>query len=540
MTILALPLILIILSVAFVSALAFHKAHGTGKTLSRVLFFLIIVLGLVAFINGSKYHHAISFPSTDWRGYVPTPPMGKNSQYAEGNYSSSPNNSSPIWDKKLGRYIEEGSYSPGPNNSTFEPVAEIANNNPAQWPQNPQVSSLESFKEYPGGDDYRMSEPTYFFLNWFRLGLLTMAGLVLVGGLVLIIYMLFSSKTRAIGIGLLVAGPILLLLVAVGFYSFSEVPVPEAQIVSLTDHNVPGARIPLPPGYQTAEPPPPPPGYEVPQVPPIPDAPLLQPLQPAQQKLNSPNSKALVEAYESVINNYCKSLVQPLKMEIKDNLPEKVSTLKIDFQDLGQITVSGSSLLINSIGQAMAKAMVEKMKQKIQATGDAPLAKMPISKLPPDLHVAQNSPPPVQPAATDKPATIEKFPGATDKPATIEKSLATAKSQATIEKPLASDKSPTPIEKPVAATDKSPPPIEKPPAATEKPFAKESSVNKTSAGKTPSAEVAKDSAADRAARLDRQAAAPRGRLLSDERQHRSLYHPPGMRSENSRSIAIGT
>jgi len=77
-----------------------------------------------------------------------------------------------------------------------------------------------------------------------------------------------------------------------------------------------------------------------------------------------PNSKQAIQAYESAISYYTRALALPLKLEKQENIPDKVSTIKISIQDLGQVTVSGSSFLINSIGQTLAKAMTEKMKEK--------------------------------------------------------------------------------------------------------------------------------------------------------------------------------
>ncbi len=89
---------------------------------------------------------------------------------------------------------------------------------------------------------------------------------------------------------------------------------------------------------------------------------MLQPSQ-SQPDKSEPNSKQMVQAYQSAIQYYSKAISLPLKLDIKDDLKEKVSTLKINVQDLGQVTISGSSFLINSIGQALAKAMTERMKE---------------------------------------------------------------------------------------------------------------------------------------------------------------------------------
>jgi hypothetical protein len=89
---------------------------------------------------------------------------------------------------------------------------------------------------------------------------------------------------------------------------------------------------------------------------------MAQPSQ-SRQQTPGPNSKQMVQAYQSAIQYYSKAVSLPLKLDIKDDLKEKVSTLKINVRDLGQVTISGSSFLINSIGQALAKAMTERMNE---------------------------------------------------------------------------------------------------------------------------------------------------------------------------------
>jgi len=183
---------------------------------------------------------------------------------------------------------------------------------------------------------------------WYKLGFLAMIGLMLLGGLAFTIAMISIPKTRTFGIVLLVAGSILFVLLGAGLYlktsytDFGGIP----SIVKLSTNNALPRQpaIPLPPGY-------------------IPQEPMGKISQSQPDNTPSPNSKQIVQAYESAIQYYCKAIAQPLKLEKTEKLTEKVSTLNINFQDIGHVSISGSSFLINSIGQALAKAMTERMKE---------------------------------------------------------------------------------------------------------------------------------------------------------------------------------
>jgi hypothetical protein len=220
--------------------------------------------------------------------------------------------------------------------SVSAPNAQIENQTVGQsaseWPENPQISST-----FPGVQQ-SVPGPTLFVF-------LPILGLLLLGGLAFSITMLSIPKTRTLGIVILAAGSILLVLIGVGllftiYTDFRGIP----GIVQLTPERV-RPRVPTAP---------------VPIA--SPQTLTMQSSQGEQQTNQRPNSKELINVYELLLNNY-KTLTRPLKLEIKDDLKEKVGTLRINVQDIGQVTISGSSFLINSIGQALAKAMTERMKE---------------------------------------------------------------------------------------------------------------------------------------------------------------------------------
>ncbi len=235
------------------------------------------------------------------------------------------------------------------------------------WPDEEQTSRAEAI--VPG-----VLSPS----NW--IGLLVTFALLAAGSLALIIALLSNPKTRLPGIIVLVVGSIVILPILGGLFWFgswqmkpnSETAIvwPAQNIRPMEQINMaqnPGAHVSPPPGYENSEVPPPPPGYI--NQPPN-SKPAKSPPTPASPE---PNSKQIVNAYESAISYYRKAISQPLNLEIKDELKDKVSTLKINVQDIGQVTISGSSFLINSIGQALAKAMTERMKdgnQQIDITAE--------------------------------------------------------------------------------------------------------------------------------------------------------------------------
>lgn len=253
--------------------------------------------------------------------------------------------------------------------------------------QNDQVQSIQSL-DYQDMPAAAASTRGYIDHASLKLRWLLVIGLLLAGGLALIISMLFHSKTRSFGIALLVAGPILLLLIAAGIYSESTYRG-APKIVNLTAHN----------GSTTAS------VSTSPPIP-VPQAPSIQfansiPVIPSPPVVASPDSKQVIHSYEAIINNFSKTLAQPLKMETNEILSDKNSTLRITVRDIGQVTISGSSLLINTIGQALAKAMTERMKEnntQLEVTPD----KSPISKEAAATEIARENPSPAQPAATNK------------------------------------------------------------------------------------------------------------------------------------------
>jgi hypothetical protein len=199
--------------------------------------------------------------------------------------------------------------------------------------------------------------------TWFAFGVLAIFGLLLLGGLAFTVAMISIPKTRTLGIVLLVVGSIIILPIIAGLFwfgsSYSPAPTATESQSSWTTQTIqpPGSTIPLPPGYG-------PPGSAIPLPPGYsPQAPMPQPSQSQPDNTPEPNSKQIVQAYESAIQYYCKAIAQPLKLEKTEILSEKVSTLHINFQDIGHVTISGSSFLINSIGQALAKAMTDRMKE---------------------------------------------------------------------------------------------------------------------------------------------------------------------------------
>jgi hypothetical protein len=221
-----------------------------------------------------------------------------------------------------------------------------------EWPGNSQ-NHTESFSEAVQADQ------SPFVVGsdrktWLVIGLIALVGVVFVGGLALVIIMLLIPKTRAPGIAMLLAGLIMLVVICVGFFLFGTITdfggIPG--VVRLTPQQV-RPRVPIAP---------------IPIA--SPQTPANQSSQGVQQTDYKPNSKELVNVYELLLNDY-KTLTRPLKLEIKDDLKEKVGTLRINVQDIGQVTISGSSFLINSIGQALAKAMTEKMKENNAPAGVA-------------------------------------------------------------------------------------------------------------------------------------------------------------------------
>jgi hypothetical protein len=186
--------------------------------------------------------------------------------------------------------------------------------------------------------------------KWFAIGVIALVVLVVIGGLILVIVMLSNSKTRGPGIALLAVGSVLAVLILAGFWfiasykgmrsDFGGTPAIEyATEVSATRPPVAPAK-PSPVAELS--------GVNKPQT---------------TTSQSKPNSKQMINAYQSAIEYYCKAISLPLKPEIKEDIKEKVSTLRINVQDLGQINISGSSFLINSIGQALAKALSERIKE---------------------------------------------------------------------------------------------------------------------------------------------------------------------------------
>jgi hypothetical protein len=222
----------------------------------------------------------------------------------------------------------------------YQPKVQMVGQSPSLLSDDVQISPTISFAQHPS------------MASWVKIGILALPVLLLLGGLVFTITMLSIPKTRTFGIVLLVAGSILILPIVASLFWFgssytpstaTEVPTTISDSAWTTETiKTPGSAIPLPPGY-TAE------------VPPMPS-------QPQPENTPAPNSKQIVQAYESAIQYYGKAIAQPLKLDKTEKITEKVSTLHINLQDLGHVTISGSSLLINSIGQAMAKAMTDRMK----------------------------------------------------------------------------------------------------------------------------------------------------------------------------------
>jgi hypothetical protein len=218
------------------------------------------------------------------------------------------------------------------------------------------VAEVQAVEEWPGnaqkhGDGGSVRPAPYspfasgaFMKTWLAIGLVAVVGFVFVGGLVLVIVLLTNAKTRMAGISLLGAGSIILVIIAVGLWYFSEFQADFGGVPSIVELPAKNTRL-----RQT-----------VASLPP--QTPAIQSSQSEQQTDERPNSKELVNVYKLLFNDY-KTLTRPLKLEIQDDLKEKVGTLRINVQDIGQITISGSSFLINSIGQALAKAMTERMKE---------------------------------------------------------------------------------------------------------------------------------------------------------------------------------
>ena len=109
-------------------------------------------------------------------------------------------------------------------------------------------------------------------------------------------------------------------------------------------------------------------------------------------------------------------LSHPLNLEVKDELKEKVSTLKINVQDFGQVTISGSSFLINSIGQALAKAMTDRMNES-NAQVDMAAQNVAAKPISPGANAAEPAPSPkTVPAETVNAPTAPKPPDWVGKP----------------------------------------------------------------------------------------------------------------------------
>jgi hypothetical protein len=208
--------------------------------------------------------------------------------------------------------------------------------------------------------------------TWFALGVVVLVGVAIVGGLSLVIALFSKPGTRVAGIVLLSVGAIIALFIGVGAFWYSarsefggpatvadlsspaesfrppQIPVEPQKPMTPAPIRVKAPALVIAQGPITKQPPA--------------TNPAVMPVQPAPPD-HEPDSKEMLNAYQSAMTYYRKALSQPLNLEIKDELKEKVSTLKINVQDLGQVTISGSSLVINSIGQAIAKAMTERMKQ---------------------------------------------------------------------------------------------------------------------------------------------------------------------------------
>ncbi len=301
---------LIMLIITFVLLLSFPKTRKVAAILLSTIFVLLII-GIFAWrvSEVSEFSHAVPMEQFDF-----LQPAVQISPTNDGNSTISVSVPNVAKENQI--------------------VGQSASFN--QWPIESQTPSLAAATS---------TRPT-----WFAFGIRAVFGLLLLGGLAFTVAMLSIPKTRTLGIVLLVVGSIIILPMIAGYFlvgSYSTptaIQIPGNQSAWSTPIRPPGSDIPLPPGY-TAQ------------------APTAKHSK-SQQQTPTPNSKQLINAYESAIQYYTKAISLPLSEDIKDDLKEKVSTLKINVQDLGQVTISGSSFLINSIGQALAKAMTDSMKEK--------------------------------------------------------------------------------------------------------------------------------------------------------------------------------
>jgi hypothetical protein len=289
-----------------------------------------------------------------------------------------------------------------PNSEVVEEVDNTAAKSTAEWSDNSQTVPASPAMPSPihfddGGATGQWaglsSNPTP---SWMFI--MIILALLLLGGLVLAIAMLFSRKTRMAGVTMLVAEPFVLILIAGGLLFFAKVAARPSMINMTPLRNATAINtFPTSPNLDQGV------SASFPTPPAIPQAPTLNFSQPRQQTVNTSNSAKLIEAYESIFNTYSRAIAQPLKIDKMENLSEKVSTLRISVKDIGEVTVSGSSIVINSIGQAVAKAMSERMKENSSQVEITPANSTKISSTEP----APANPIPVQPVSANAPLKNE-------------------------------------------------------------------------------------------------------------------------------------
>jgi hypothetical protein len=379
------PIFTLVIIVALLAA--FMMLLSSGKT--RLIGIILLGSFLTLFLLGIVWWSVSELPHSSQVAQIDLPPgYRQNPRINVGNNSE--NISVPI--AQL-------------NSEDIKEFDNTAAKSAGDWPDNslvaPPASQNPSTIRYDGGG-FQMSElsggPSIVGIIVFLA-----IGLLLIGGLVLAIAMLFNRKTRPAGVTMLVAGPIVLILIAAGLVLFARLNARSNINYAMPAHIATATEV-VPANSnksQQVSAVPVPPAYNANPSSPVPAAP-------------APNSKQLFEAYEAAINYYCKAIAQPLKMDKIENASEKVSTLRVSFRDIGEVTVSGSSIMINSIGQALAKAMNEKMKENNTPVEIAPANE---SKTSTSASAPANSAA-AQPVAANAPLKkeiwAEKMPGKTN------------------------------------------------------------------------------------------------------------------------------
>jgi hypothetical protein len=186
----------------------------------------------------------------------------------------------------------------------------------------PQLHNTQAAKLFNGSIEL----PSQYYLEpSVKLSLLVMIGFVLMGGLVLAIALLLHPKTRLIGIGLIPVDLILLVLISCGLFFVASVPASQ-QPVSVTNTHDPLAET------------------------------VRKSLEAAQMQVEQANKwRELKGDSLQRLASLRNSIPQLSQSMSSTPSPELINKIK-------QITEVESAHFVNAIGQAVAKAMIEGLK----------------------------------------------------------------------------------------------------------------------------------------------------------------------------------